>query len=125
MEAGLDLVHWHRRRIPHTRSGGCPTTPAIGACIFHAPCPTLERGGRMRRSVLTGTLVILTLALFTPRLSAQVLHVNNRWDNCAMVIDPTLTQEAWHQFVKEVGLVAYFRPLAGARPRLTAMLMPA
>ena len=70
----------------------------------------------MKRTAFTGTLALVSLALFTPRLSAQVLHVDNRWDNCAIVIDPTLTQEAWHQFVKEVGLVAYFRPLAAAKP---------
>lgn len=49
-------------------------------------------------------------------LTGQVLHVNDRWDQCAIVIDPSLTQDAWHQFVSEVGLVSYFRPLASARP---------
>jgi hypothetical protein len=70
----------------------------------------------MKRTAFAGTMAMVSLALFTPRLSAQVLHVDNRWDNCAIVIDPALTQDAWHQFVKEVGLVAYFRPLAAARP---------
>lgn len=69
----------------------------------------------MKRTAFIGTLAVVSLALFTPRLSAQVLHVDNRWDNCAIVINPTLTQDAWHQFVKDAGLVAYFRPLAGAR----------
>lgn len=50
------------------------------------------------------------------RLSAQVLHVNNRWDECAFVIDPVLTQASWHQFVKEAGIVTYFRPMASAEP---------
>jgi hypothetical protein len=49
-------------------------------------------------------------------LTAQHLHTNDRWEECAFVIDPSLTQEAWHQFVSEVGLVSYFRPLASARP---------
>ncbi|HSJ13485.1 MAG TPA: hypothetical protein VK939_03665 [Longimicrobiales bacterium] len=49
-------------------------------------------------------------------LAAQHLHTNDRWEDCAFVIDPSLTQEAWRQFVSEVGLVAYFRPLASARP---------
>jgi hypothetical protein len=44
------------------------------------------------------------------------LHTNDEWEDCAFVIAPSLTQEAWHQFVSEVGLVAYFRPLASARP---------
>lgn len=49
-------------------------------------------------------------------LAAQVLHVNDRWKDCAFVIDPSLTQDAWHQFVAEAGLVTYLRPLASARP---------
>jgi hypothetical protein len=64
---------------------------------------------------LAATATALSLA-FARSLGAQVLHVNDRWDECAIVIDQTLTQEAWHQFVTEVGLVAYFRPLASARP---------
>lgn len=60
--------------------------------------------------------VVAAGALGSSPLGAQVLHVNDRWKNCAMVIDPSLTQEAWHQFVREVGLVVYFRPLASARP---------
>lgn len=69
------------------------------------------------KSPVLGSLAIATLvALFAPPLSAQVLHVNDRWDDCAIVIDPSLTQEAWHQFVSEVGLVAHFRPLTSAKP---------
>lgn len=44
------------------------------------------------------------------------LHVNPRWDECSFQLDPSLTQAAWHQFTREAGLVAYFRPLASARP---------
>ena len=39
-------------------------------------------------------------------LAAQHLHTNHEWDECSIVIDPSLTQAAWHQFVREVGLVA-------------------
>lgn len=59
--------------------------------------------------------LLLVLVASAP-LAAQVLHTNDRWDDCAMVIDPSLTQDAWHQFVAEAGLVIYFRPLASARP---------
>jgi hypothetical protein len=65
-------------------------------------------------------LVVMASAFALPigaaPLQAQVLHVNHHWDECAIVIDPALTQASWHQFVKEVGLVTYFRPLASARP---------
>jgi hypothetical protein len=44
------------------------------------------------------------------------LHVNPRWDECSFQLDPSLTQAAWHQFTQEAALVAYFRPLADARP---------
>jgi hypothetical protein len=68
---------------------------------------------RPRSRLLAGLL--LALVASSP-LGAQVLHTNNRWDECAIVIDPSLTQDAWHQFVAEVGQVAYFRPLTSARP---------
>jgi hypothetical protein len=44
------------------------------------------------------------------------LHVNPRWKECSFQLDPSLTQEAWHEFTKEAGLVAYFRPLTDAKP---------
>lgn len=44
------------------------------------------------------------------------LHVNPKWRECSFQIDPALTQEAWHEFTKEAGLVAYFRPLTDAKP---------
>ena len=58
----------------------------------------------------------LMLMMAASALPAQVLHTNDKWDECAIVLDPSLTQEAWHQFISEVGLVMYFRPLAGAKP---------
>lgn len=70
----------------------------------------------MKKTALSLITAALSLALFAPPLFAQVLHVNDEWESCAMVIDPSLTQESWHQFVSEVGLVTYFRPLASARP---------
>ena len=56
------------------------------------------------------------LALCAPALSAQALHTNERWKNCSFLIDPALTQDAWHEFVSEVGPVMYLRPLSTARP---------
>jgi hypothetical protein len=44
------------------------------------------------------------------------LHINPRWSECSFQLDPSLTQDAWHQFTKEAGLVAYFRPLTDAKP---------
>jgi hypothetical protein len=44
------------------------------------------------------------------------LHINPRWKECSFQLDPSLTQEAWHQFTREAALVAYFRPLTDAKP---------
>lgn len=63
-----------------------------------------------------GVTAVLVLALAAGPLCAQVLHVNDEWDDCAIVLDPSLTQEAWHQFVSELAVVAYLRPLASAKP---------
>src|SRR5687767_11148468 len=63
-----------------------------------------------------GAMAALILLFAASALPAQKLHVNDRWDECAIVIDPSLTQSAWHQFVGEVALVAYLRPMVSARP---------
>lgn len=44
------------------------------------------------------------------------LHVNPRWKECSLQLDPSLTQDAWHQFTAEAGLLVYFRPLTDAQP---------
>ena len=44
------------------------------------------------------------------------LHINSRWEECSFQLDPSLTQDAWHEFTREAGLVAYFRPLTDAKP---------
>lgn len=44
------------------------------------------------------------------------LHVIEKWSECSFQLDPSLTQEAWRDFTKEAGLVAYFRPLVDAKP---------
>ena len=63
----------------------------------------------------------IAIALSQVPASAQTdhhpkLHVNPRWKECSFQLDASLTQAAWHQFTQEAGLVAYFRPLADARP---------
>jgi hypothetical protein len=44
------------------------------------------------------------------------LHVNDKWKECSIQLDPSLTQEAWHQFAREAAMVTYFRPLTDAKP---------
>jgi hypothetical protein len=59
---------------------------------------------------------LLAAVLIQTSAEAQKLHVNPRWKECSFQLDPSLTQSAWHQFTREAGLAAYFRPLDDARP---------
>ena len=75
----------------------------------------------MKCTILSGISTAIFIALFGSALLAQDLHVFNeeqsdRWSECSFILDPSLTQEAWHQFAREAGLVAYFPPLSSAKP---------
>ena len=60
--------------------------------------------------------VAFSLLAFATPVIGQKLHTNDKWKECAFLIDPSLTPAAWRQFVREVGIVAYFRPLTSAKP---------
>ena len=70
----------------------------------------------MKSKIFFGISTVLFLVLFGSPLFAQKLHVNDRWDECSLVLDPSLTQEAWHQFTGEGGQLVSFRPLSSAKP---------
>jgi hypothetical protein len=74
----------------------------------------------MKRSHLNTLALLTAIALVQTQASAQSshprLHVNTRWKECSIQLDPSLTQRAWRQFTEEAGLVAYFRPLSDAKP---------
>ena len=72
----------------------------------------------MKRTNITLAAVAISTAILTTPAVAQHphLHINTRWKECSFHLDPSLTQTAWRQFTQEAGLVAYFRPLADARP---------
>jgi hypothetical protein len=70
----------------------------------------------LRPRITLAAAVLLALVALAPRASAQRLHTNDRWRECAIVLDPSLTQGAWRQFIDELGIVTYFRPLASAAP---------
>ena len=74
----------------------------------------------MKRALIAHVTAAVVVALSPPLALAQhpnvTLHVNPRWKSCAMQLDSSLSQAAWHQFTQDVGVVAYFRPLADARP---------
>lgn len=70
----------------------------------------------MKPKIAFGTLTSLLILASVSTPSAQILHVNDEWEECAFVIDSSLTQEAWHQFAEEAGIVTYLRPLSSAKP---------
>lgn len=75
----------------------------------------------MNRTIITAVAMTAVIAASPSTGFAQHshnvhLHVNPRWDECSFQLDAALTQKAWRQFTGEAALVAYFRPLADARP---------
>ena len=81
-----------------------------------------ERNTPMKNSILA-TLTIVSIITCFP-LSSRAngggknvkLHVDPRWKECSFKLDASLTQNAWREFTREAGLVAYFRPLKDAKP---------
>jgi hypothetical protein len=73
----------------------------------------------MKANALNIGALAAVASLFATSADAQdhpKLHVNPRWKQCSIQLDPSLTQSAWRRFTKEAGQVVYFRPLADARP---------
>jgi len=75
----------------------------------------------MSRIRVSIPLLLAGLTLVPAGAAAQnqhnvTLHVSDRWKECAIQLDPALTQKAWRQFVEEGGRLIYFRPLTDARP---------
>src|SRR5690349_5231960 len=68
----------------------------------------------MERVLMTPVIVAAVAAFSQPIALAQepnvTLHVNTRWKSCAIQLDSSLSQSAWHKFAQDVGVVAYFRP---------------
>lgn len=73
----------------------------------------------MKRSTLISAVAVAIALIQTPATAQSGhphLHINGRWDECSIQLDPSLTQSAWRQFTQEAGLVSYFRPLIDAKP---------
>lgn len=76
----------------------------------------------MKNKTLATIAAAFIIALFPSAAFAHgggkdiKLHVNPKWKECSFQLDPSLTQEAWHQFTQEAGLVVYFRSLTDAQP---------
>ena len=73
----------------------------------------------MKNFIITSAIVLAGMTQFSMAQDQHDhvhLHVNPRWKECSFQLDPSLTQDEWHQFTREAGLVAYFRPLTDAKP---------
>jgi len=47
---------------------------------------------------------------------AVVLHTNTQWDDCAIVLDSSLTLSEWKTFSRDLASIIYFKPTTGAKP---------
>ena len=79
-------------------------------------CITKKTGMKKIKHILTALALFGIFEIGFAQHDHPDLHINPRWKECSFEIDPSLTQEEWHQFTKEVGLVAYYRPLIDAKP---------
>lgn len=68
-------------------------------------------------------IIFVTLAIcscyfnaFAQKEKLVKLHVDTRWKDCSFQLDPSLTQQEWRKFTKELGMFTYFRSLADAKP---------
>lgn len=68
------------------------------------------------RCIVTALVLFSASHLSSAQHHDPKLHINTKWSECSFQLDPSLTQEAWRQFTREAGLVAYFRPITEAKP---------
>jgi len=70
----------------------------------------------LRIGGVAAALALLLLAAASPARGEEDVywHIDPGVETCSMVIDPALTQDQWHSFVKQVGAIASFKALAPA-----------
>ena len=74
----------------------------------------------MNRKTFKATATFLVLFLSASISRAQTggdvyWRIDRNVKTCSMVIDPSLTQAQWHQFVKQVGAISSFKSLGSAK----------
>ena len=71
------------------------------------------------RGITTLPVVLLLFLLARPAYpqgNGVYWHIDPSVKTCSMVIDPSLTQEQWHTFVRQAGALVDFKSLASAEP---------
>lgn len=67
------------------------------------------------------SIIVTCLTLYLPLSTSYaqgdrpIQHLTDEWENCSMILDPSLTQESWQRFTQEGGLVFYFHSLTSAQ----------
>ncbi len=78
------------------------------------------KGATLLRKIHITIVAIVVFSLCSSVSYAQgdrpIVHLTDEWENCSMILDPSLTQDAWHKFTQESGNVFYFHPLTSAKP---------
>jgi hypothetical protein len=75
----------------------------------------------MKSNSIIGALVSLVFFLLAPVSNAQnhdgsvYWHIDPNIKTCSMIIDPSLTQDQWHKFVREGSAILSFKSLASAK----------
>ncbi|MEE8437385.1 MAG: hypothetical protein V3S22_03505 [Candidatus Neomarinimicrobiota bacterium] len=66
-------------------------------------------------------IMVMCLTLYLPLSSSYaqgdrpIQHLTDDWENCSMILDPSLTQDAWHRFTQEAGNIFYFHSLTSPK----------
>lgn len=64
----------------------------------------------------TAALLLFVSATYAQGNGGDVYwHIDPNVKSCSMIIDPSLTQAQWHEFIKQVVPISSFKPLASAR----------
>ncbi len=73
---------------------------------------------KMMNKLHIGFIALAIMSVINTQALAHdiTLHTTDKWDECALQIDPSLTQSAWKQFNSEMGEILTFRPVTSAKP---------
>jgi hypothetical protein len=76
-----------------------------------------EEGSIMKTGLTFGMIMVMTLFPFVPTARAKPqLHVDPDNKTCEIELDPSLTQDQFHGFIKELSSIGAFKQAASTEP---------
>src|SRR5690606_5313496 len=97
-----ELSRSQRAESRKITSGWDTLERAVTAGIRRCPQTIRKSTEEQMNRLMIGTAAIATLVAAATPVSAQHghphLHVSDRWEDCAFLLNPALTQQAWRQF---------------------------